>query len=72
MEKVAVTACRSLGPEFVANNAWDTLSYYAILKEARLNKKDMVLAKVVILSRLISPCSKLASPDFIKERSSIP
>ena len=72
LQKVAVTQCRSLGPELVANNAWDMLSYDAILKEAGLNKKDMELAKAVILSRLISPCSELASLNFIKERSSIP
>lgn len=72
LEKVATTQCRSLGPEIVANNAWNTLSYDAILKGAGLNKKDMALAKAVILSRLISPSSELASLDFIKERSSLP
>jgi transposase len=72
LQKVAVTQCRSLGPELVANNAWDMLSYDAILKEAGLNKKDMELAKAVILSRLISPASELASLNFIKERPSVP
>jgi len=72
LQKVATTQCRSLGPELVANNAWDMLSYDAILKEAGLNKKDMELAKAVILSRLISPASELASLNFIKERSSVP
>ena len=71
LEKVATTACRSLGPELVANDAWNTLSFEATLKQAGLNKKNIELAEAVILSRLISPSSELATLKYIKERSSI-
>jgi len=71
LEKVATTACRSLGPELAANDAWDTLSFDDVLKQAGLNKKNIELAKAVILSRLIAPSSELATLKYIKERSSI-
>src|SRR5450830_37797 len=71
LEKVATTACRSLGPELVANDAWEKLSFDALLKNAGLSKKNLELAKAVILSRLVSPSSELATLKYIKERSSI-
>jgi len=71
LEKVATTACRTLGPELVAHVAWSTLSFDAVLKEAGLNKKNIELAKAVILARLVSPSSELAALKWIKERSSV-
>jgi len=72
LQKVETTQCRSLGAELVANNAYNTLGFDAILKQAGLNKKDIQLAKAVILSRLIAPSSELATLKYIKERSSVP
>ena len=71
LEKVATTACRTLGPELVAHDAWNTLSFDTVLKEAGLNKKNLELAKAVILARLISPSSELAALKWIRERSSV-
>jgi len=70
LEKVATSECRSLGPELVANNAWEALCLDDVLKNAGLKRKNIELAKAVILSRLISPSSELATLNFIKNRSS--
>ena len=70
-QKVSATACRSLGPELVGNNAWDKLSMDAILKEAGLDKKSRELAKATVLARLISPASEASTLKWIKERSSV-
>lgn len=71
LEKVGVTACRTLGPELAGTTAWEKLSFDTILKEAGLDKKSRELAKAVILSRLISPASEVATLKWIKERSSV-
>ncbi|MHB8280212.1 MAG: IS1634 family transposase [Candidatus Humimicrobiaceae bacterium] len=71
LEKVATTACRTLGPELVAHNAWEALSFDALLKNAGLKRKNIELAKAVILARLISPSSELAALKWIRERSSV-
>ena len=71
LEKVGATACRSLGPELAGNNAWDRLSMDTILKDAGLDKKSREIAKAVILARLISPASEIATLKWIKERSSV-
>src|SRR5450830_635453 len=71
LEKVATTACRTLGPELVAHNAWEALSFDTVLKNAGLTRKNIELAKAVILARLISPSSELAALKWIRERSSV-
>ena len=70
-QKVSATACRSLGPELVGNDAWDRLSMDTILKDVGLNKKSRGLAKAVVLARLISPASEASTLKWIKERSSV-
>jgi len=71
LEKVGVTACRTLGPELAGASAWDKLSMYTILKEAGLDIKSRELAKAVVLARLISPASEASTLKWIKERSSV-
>jgi len=71
LEKVGTCACRSLGPELAGNNAWGRLSMDTILKEAGLDRKSRELAKAVVLARLISPASEVATLKWIKERSSV-
>ena len=71
LKKVGTTACRSLGPELVAHDAWEKLSFETILKEAGLKRNSIELAKAVILSRLISPGSESCALKYIKERSAV-
>ena len=71
LEKVGVTACRSLGPELLGASAWDKLSMGTILKDVGLDKKSRELAKAVVLARLISPASEASTLKWIKERSSV-
>ena len=71
LEKVGTCACRSLGPELLGASTWDRLSMDTILKEAGLDRKSRELAKAVILARLISPASEVATLKWIKERSSV-
>jgi len=70
LEKVATTACRTLGPELAGHAAWEKLSLDKILKCAGIGKDSIELSKATVLARLISPGSEQATLKWIKTRSS--
>jgi hypothetical protein len=69
LEKIATTACRSLGPEIAAHFMWDKLSMDTILSSCQISKENRELAKAAILARLISPASEADTLLWIKHRS---
>lgn len=71
LEKVATTACRSLGPELAGHAAWEKLCLDKVLRKAGLGKDNIELAKAVILARLISPGSESHTLKWIKTRSAV-
>ena len=70
--KVATSCNRSLGPELVAEDAWNKLGMKDILKDAGLDQKSRTIAKASIFARLIRPSSELSALKWIKEISSVP
>jgi len=72
LDKVATSNNRSLGPELVAEDAWNKLSMEAILKDAGLDSKSRTIAKAAILARLIRPSSELSALKWINDVSSVP
>jgi len=70
--KVATSCNRSLGPELVAEDAWERLSMDKILKDAGLEAKSRTIAKASIFARLIRPSSELAALKWIRQISSVP
>lgn len=62
---------RTLGPELVGNNAWELLDFDRILSECGFGKKQLALAKSVIIGRLVSPGSDLSTYKWFKSRSSL-
>ena len=71
LESVGTTACRSLGPELVAQDTWKNLSMDHILRTAGLKRQNIELAKAVITARLLSPGSEAHTQRWIRYRSSI-
>lgn len=71
IESLRTSKNRSLGPELVANSAWEQLQFEEILKDADINEKEIAVAKAVIIGRLINPSTELDALDWINNRSSI-
>ncbi len=68
---LSVVENRSLGPELVANNAWELLGFEPILRECGFNDKEIALAAAVIWGRLINPGSDIATWHWLREKSSL-
>jgi len=70
LERLSTSDNRSLGPELVADYAYNILSMDTILKKAGLGKKSIVVSKALVFAKLISPSSEAASLKWIKNKSS--
>lgn len=67
----ATIKSRSLGPEIVANHAWNKLDFDNILTECNFDLKQKAVAKAVIIGRLINPASDLETYNWFQNRSSL-
>ena len=71
LQSIATTESRSLGPELVAVNEWNRLNFDGILKNSGFDDKELALAKVVIIGRLIEPSSELSTWNWLENRTSL-
>jgi len=71
VNSLSVTESRSLGPELVANNAWELLEFESILQDCGFKEKEIALAAAVIWGRLINPGSDIATWRWLREKSSL-
>lgn len=71
LEEVMTTFSRSLGPELVANSVWEKLGFDSMLQECKLSKKEISLAKAVILGRLIQPGSELSTWKWFQNSTAL-
>ena len=62
---------KSLGPEIVANNAWEKLDIDQMLTECKFDQRQKALAKSVIIGRLINPGSDIETFRWFQKRSSL-
>ena len=65
------TYSRSVGRELICEEYWKRLDFDSILRECGFNRKEIDLAKVVIIGRLISPGSELHTINWFKKISSL-
>lgn len=70
LKRLSTSDNRSLGPELVADYAYNILSMDTILKKAGLGKKSIYISKALVFAKLISPSSEAASLKWIKNKSS--
>jgi len=71
LNSIATADSRSLGPELVGHAFWEKLEFDRILTSCGLDEKELSLAKVVILGRLISPGSELRTFSWLQNRSAL-
>jgi len=62
---------RSLGPEMVAHQAWESLEFNRLLGGFGFSPKEQALAATVIWGRLIQPGSDISTWKWLRERSSL-
>lgn len=71
LNSVNASEARSLGPELVAQAAWEQLGFDSILGICDLSLEQKALAKATIIGRLIAPGSELATWEWLKERTAL-
>lgn len=57
---------REAGPVHVGHQIWLRLGLDDILQEAGLSSKTRRLTEVMVLNRLVAPCSEHAMPDWVR------
>lgn len=72
LNSMSTTCSRSLGPELVVHNTWDSLNMDSILTQCGLSPKERALAEAVVACRLIEPGSDLSSWGWLRERTALP
>ena len=68
---LTVTESRSLGPELLAYDAWQSLDFSDLLEDCGFSSKEIALAAAVIWGRLIQPGSDLSCWRWLRESSSL-
>lgn len=71
LNSISNSSSRSLGPELVANEFWDKLEFERILLECHFSKKQIDIAKILILGRLIKPNSELGTWNWFKSKTAL-
>lgn len=71
IDEVMTTFSRSLGSELVANSVWTRLGFDKILEDCKMSKKEISLAKAVILGRLIQPGSELSTWKWFQNSTAL-
>ena len=64
--RVEVERAREAGPVHVGHQMWKRLGLDEILGRAGLSDSACTLSESMVLSRLIDPCSELATPDWVR------
>ncbi len=72
VDSLKVTQSRSLGPELLANDAWNQLGFNELLADCGFSKREQALAAAVIWGRLIKPGSDLSTWRWLQNSTSLP
>jgi len=65
-DQVSVEKAREAGPVHVGHLMWHRLGLGEILKEIGLSERARLLSEVMVLNRLIAPCSEHAMPAWVE------
>jgi transposase len=65
-DRVSSELARECGPVHVGHQMWLKLEAHAVLREAGISERARLLTEVMVLNRLIAPCSEHAMPDWTR------
>ena len=64
--QVSLEKAREAGPVHVGHQLWKRLGLGEILKEIGLSARARLLSEVMVLNRLVAPCSEHAMPEWVE------
>ncbi len=64
-DQVSLEKAREAGPVHVGHQIWQRLGLGEILKQIGLSARARLLSEVMVLNRLVAPCSEHAMPEWI-------
>jgi transposase len=64
-DQVSLEKAREAGPVHVGHQLWKRLGLGEILKEIGLSTRARLLSEVMVLNRLVAPCSEHAMPEWV-------
>ena len=65
-DQVSQENAREAGPVHVGHQLWKRLGLGEILKEIGLSARACLLSEVMVLNRLVAPCSEHAMPEWVE------
>ena len=65
-DQVSLERAREAGPVHVGHQMWQRLGLGEILQEIGLSARARLLSEVMVLNRLVAPCSEHAMPEWIE------
>jgi hypothetical protein len=65
-DQVRLEKAREAGPVYVGHQLWKRLGLGEILEEIGLSSRARLLSEVMVLNRLVAPCSEHAMPQWIE------
>jgi transposase len=65
-DQVSLEEAREAGPVHVGHQMWSRLGLEEILREAGLSTRAQLLSEVMVLNRLVAPCSEHAMPEWVQ------
>jgi len=65
-DQVSLEKAREVGPVHVGHQMWHRLGLAEILKHSGLSARARLLSEVMVLNRLVAPCSEHAMPGWIE------
>jgi transposase len=65
-DQVSLEKAREAGPVHVGHQIWRRLGLEEILEEIGLSARARLLSEVMVLNRLVAPCSEHAMPEWIE------
>jgi hypothetical protein len=71
MESISTCFSRSLGPELVAGTMWDRLGFDEVLSNCGLDRRQICLAKVSIIGRLIQSGSDYKTWQWLQKMTAL-
>jgi len=64
-DQVSLEKAREAGPVHVGHQIWQRLGLREILQQIGLSARACLLSEVMVLNRLIAPCSEHAMPEWV-------
>jgi transposase len=71
LNSIIATDSRTLGAELVADHMWEMLGFEEILCKCGLRKRQISVAKALIIGRLLNPSSELETHKWLNSRTAL-